>query len=102
MLLEEALADIFAVIFHPLGKDQENVEPKKGPSIDTQLTIMNSLQHSPKFNSIFDQPGYGPQARLAAIEAIMRISADLEPQCYVLKPKCIKCIVFDEGSVHRL
>ncbi|KAK9901408.1 hypothetical protein M0R45_002149 [Rubus argutus] len=45
-------------------------------------TAAQVLQLNPKFKSLFDQLEYGPQARQAAAEALMRVSEEYGPQCF--------------------
>lgn len=47
------------------------------------------LQHKPKFKSLLDQLEYGPQAREAAAEALMRISKEYEPQYFAAETRKI-------------
>ena len=92
-----------AVIFHDAGKGPSSGEQDSGAEAATQMpnnceqdlgteaviqrSTVSTLQHSPKFKSLFDQLGYGPQARLATTEALMRISVDSGPQCFANEEK---------------
>ena len=65
-----------AVIFHDAGKGPNNGEQDSGAEMATQMpnngeqdlgakaviqrSTVCTLQHSPKFKSLFDQLGYGP------------------------------------------
>ncbi|KAK9932278.1 hypothetical protein M0R45_019524 [Rubus argutus] len=46
-------------------------------------TAAQELQRNPKFKSLFGQLEYGPQARQAAVEALIRISKEYGPQCFI-------------------
>ncbi|KAK9921974.1 hypothetical protein M0R45_030464 [Rubus argutus] len=48
-------------------------------------TAAQELQRNPKFKSLFGQLEYGPQARQAAAEALIRISKEYGPQCFITK-----------------
>lgn len=76
------ITNIFAVTFHITRKGHENDEFEKEAEGSAQVSTTNSLQHSLKFKSLFDLFEYRPHARLAATEALMRISGHLGPQCY--------------------
>ncbi|CAL2229612.1 unnamed protein product [Prunus armeniaca] len=54
---------------------------KQGP------TASQVLQRNPKFQSLFDQLGFGPQAREAAVVALMNISAESNPHCFAAQPQ---------------
>ncbi|EXB54019.1 hypothetical protein L484_012811 [Morus notabilis] len=44
--------------------------------------MVHVVHQSPKFKSLFDKLGLGPQALLAAIEALLKVSAEQGPCCY--------------------
>ncbi|CAL8168378.1 unnamed protein product [Prunus armeniaca] len=54
---------------------------KQGP------TASQVLQSNPKFKSLFDQLGFGPQAREATVVALMNISAESNPHCFTTQPQ---------------
>ncbi|CAL8167178.1 unnamed protein product [Prunus armeniaca] len=54
---------------------------KQGP------TASQVLQRNPKFKSLFDQLGFGPQAREAAAVALMNISEESNSQCFTTQPQ---------------
>ncbi|EXC28861.1 Retrovirus-related Pol polyprotein from transposon 17.6 [Morus notabilis] len=62
-------------------------------------TIARALHRSPKFQSLFDQLGYGPQARLMATEALMKILAEHRPQCYVSEAQASRAFLESTNSV---
>ncbi|CAL2265925.1 unnamed protein product [Prunus armeniaca] len=53
---------------------------KQGP------TTSQVLQRNLKFKSLFDQLGFGPQARKAADVALMNISAESNSHCFTAQP----------------
>ncbi|CAL2237142.1 unnamed protein product [Prunus armeniaca] len=70
-----------AVTFHNLTEAEASVVEsylgmKQGP------TASQVLQRNPKFKSLFDQLGFGPQAREADTVALMNISAESNPHCF--------------------
>ncbi|BFG25054.1 hypothetical protein CerSpe_113270 [Prunus speciosa] len=75
-----------AVTFHNLTEAETSVMErylglKQGP------TASQVLQRNPKFKSLFDQLGFGPQAREAAAVALMNISAESNPYCFAAQPQ---------------
>ncbi|CAL2276822.1 unnamed protein product [Prunus armeniaca] len=54
---------------------------KQGP------TASQVLQRNPRVKSLFDQLGFGPQAREAATIALMNISAGSNPHCFTAQPQ---------------
>ncbi|CAL8992938.1 unnamed protein product, partial [Prunus brigantina] len=50
-------------------------------------TASQVLQRNPKFKSLFDQLGFGPQAREAAAVALMNISAESNSYCFTAQPQ---------------
>ena len=55
------------------GTDEADEELED--SLSTNLAAIKTLQRSPKFWSLFNQLGLGPDARKATIEAIINIIA---------------------------
>ena len=60
-----------------------DAEDDASPSQKRSVVISRSLHKSPKFKSLFDQLDFGVQVRTIATEALMKISAEYGPQCYV-------------------
>ena len=60
----------------------EDTDEELEDSLSTNLVIIKTLQRSPKFHSLFNQLGLGPDARKAATEAIVNIAAGSGSQCY--------------------
>ncbi|CAL2265922.1 unnamed protein product [Prunus armeniaca] len=74
------------VTFHTLTEAEANVMEryiglKQGP------TASQVLQRNPRVKSLFDQLGFGPQAREAAAVALMNISAESNPHCFTAQPQ---------------
>ena len=44
--------------------------------------IVRTLQKNPKFRSLFNQLGFGPEVRRVATELLMSIAADLGMKCF--------------------
>ena len=45
-------------------------------------SIVRTFQKNPKFRSLFNQLGFGPEARRVAIESLMSIKADSGMECF--------------------
>ncbi|CAL2229411.1 unnamed protein product [Prunus armeniaca] len=74
------------VTFHALTEAEATVMERylglmQGP------TASQVLQRNPKFKSLFDQLGFGPQAREAAVIALKNISAESNPHCFAAQPQ---------------
>lgn len=91
--LGRTLADATAITFHDVGRGPNNDEQDLRVESAMKMATASTLQHSPKFISLFDQLGYEPQARLTAIEVLMRISAALGPQCYANETKSMRAFL---------
>ena len=46
------------------------------------LSIVRTLQKNPKFRSLFNQLGFGPEARRVATKSLMSITADSGMECF--------------------
>ena len=55
--------------------ETEDTDEELEDSLSTNPAAIKTLQKSPKFWSLFNQLGLGPDARKAAIEAIINIAA---------------------------
>uniref|UniRef100_A0A2N9G276 Retrotransposon gag domain-containing protein n=1 Tax=Fagus sylvatica TaxID=28930 RepID=A0A2N9G276_FAGSY len=62
--------------------ETEDTDEELEDSLSTNPAAIKTLQRSPKFWSLFNQLGLGPDARKAAIEAIINIAAGSGSQCY--------------------
>ena len=67
---------VVAVVIH--GNPAEAGESKGSFHPSTVRT----LQKNPKFRSLFNQLGFGPEARRVATESLMSITADSEMECF--------------------
>ena len=45
-------------------------------------STVRTLQKNPKFRSLFNQLGFGPEARKVATESLMSIAADSRMECF--------------------
>ncbi len=61
---------VVSVVIHGSASDADMDEPVAANSVMTPAAI-KTLQRNPKFRSLFNQLGLNPEARIAAIEAIM-------------------------------
>uniref|UniRef100_A0A2N9GLY1 Integrase catalytic domain-containing protein n=1 Tax=Fagus sylvatica TaxID=28930 RepID=A0A2N9GLY1_FAGSY len=73
-----------AVVSVVIRGSTSDMEVDESAVADTTLTpaAVRTLQKSPKFKSLFNQLGLGPEARNAATEAIIAIAADLGATCF--------------------
>ena len=55
-----------------------DAEDDAPPSQRRSIAISQSLHKNPKFKSLFDQLGFGIQARIVATEALMKISTNMD------------------------
>ena len=65
-----------AVVIHGNPVEAKESEESFHPS------IVRTLQKNPKFRSLFNQLGFGPEARRVATESLMSIAADLGMECF--------------------
>uniref|UniRef100_A0A2N9G9A0 RNA-directed DNA polymerase n=1 Tax=Fagus sylvatica TaxID=28930 RepID=A0A2N9G9A0_FAGSY len=73
-----------AVVSVVIRGSTSDMEVDESAVADTTLTpaAVRTLQKSPKFKSLFNQLGLGPEARNAATEAIIAIAADSGATCF--------------------
>ncbi|KAK9951371.1 hypothetical protein M0R45_006818 [Rubus argutus] len=64
-----------------------------------QPTAAQVLQRNPKFKSLFDQLEYGPQARQAAAEALMRVSEEYRPQCFTAEVERTMSMLENDNAI---
>ncbi|KAI5338174.1 hypothetical protein L3X38_017445 [Prunus dulcis] len=57
------------------------------PGLNQGPTASQVLQRNPKFRSLFNQLGFGPQARKAVVVALMNISAKSNLNCFTSQPQ---------------
>ena len=67
---------VVAVVIHGNPAEAEESEGSFHPS------TVRTLQKNPKFRSLFNQLGFGPEARKVATEPLMRIAIDLGMECF--------------------
>uniref|UniRef100_A0A2N9I1I7 Integrase catalytic domain-containing protein n=1 Tax=Fagus sylvatica TaxID=28930 RepID=A0A2N9I1I7_FAGSY len=72
---------VVSVVIHGNVSDME-VEEFGAASSSLVPTAVRTLQKSPKFKSLFNQLGFGPEARNAATEALIIIAAKSEATCF--------------------
>ena len=67
---------VVAVVIYGNPAEVEESEGSFHPS------TIKTFQKNPKFKSLFNQLGFGPEARRVAMESLMSITADLEMECF--------------------
>ena len=67
---------VIAVVIHGNSAEAEESEGSFHPS------TVRTLQKNPKFRSLFNQLGFGPEARRVATEFLMSIAADSGMECF--------------------
>uniref|UniRef100_A0A2N9EZT3 Reverse transcriptase/retrotransposon-derived protein RNase H-like domain-containing protein n=1 Tax=Fagus sylvatica TaxID=28930 RepID=A0A2N9EZT3_FAGSY len=72
---------VVLVVIHENVNDME-VEESAAASSSLVLAAVRNLQKSPKFKSLFNQLGFGPEARNAATEALITIAAESGAICF--------------------
>ena len=70
---------VVAVVIHGNPAKAEEPEGSFHPS------TVRTLQKNPKFRSLFNQLGFGPEARRVAIESPMIIAADSGMECFTVE-----------------
>ena len=70
---------VVAVVIHGHPVEEEESEVSFHPS------TVRTLQKNPKFRSLFNQLGFGPEARRVAIESLMSIAADSRIECFTVE-----------------
>ena len=67
------------MVIHGNPTEAEESEGSFHPS------IVRTPQKSPKFRSLFNQLGFGPEARRITTESLMSIAADLGVECFTME-----------------
>ncbi|KAL0008472.1 hypothetical protein SO802_009974 [Lithocarpus litseifolius] len=70
---------VVAVVIH--GNPAKTAESERSFHPSTVRT----LQKNPKFRSLFNQLGFGPEARRVATESLMSIAADSGMECFTVE-----------------
>ena len=76
-----------------------DAEDDASPSPKRSVVVSRSLHKSPKFKSLFNQLGFGVQARTAASEALMKISTEYGPQCYANEAAATRAFLESTNSI---
>ena len=73
-----------AVVSVVINGSASDVDMDESATASTAMTpaAIKTLQRNPRFRSLFNQLGLNPEARTAAIEAIMAIAADSGAHCF--------------------
>ena len=72
---------VVSVVIHGSVSDME-VEESAAASFSLVPAAVRTLQKSTKFKSLFNQLGFGPEARNAATEALITIVAESGATCF--------------------
>uniref|UniRef100_A0A2N9E8D5 Integrase catalytic domain-containing protein n=1 Tax=Fagus sylvatica TaxID=28930 RepID=A0A2N9E8D5_FAGSY len=72
---------VVSVVIHGNVSDME-AEESAAASSSLVPAAVRTLQKSPKFKSLFNQLGFGPEARNAATEALITIAAESGATCF--------------------
>uniref|UniRef100_A0A2N9EHJ1 Integrase catalytic domain-containing protein n=1 Tax=Fagus sylvatica TaxID=28930 RepID=A0A2N9EHJ1_FAGSY len=72
---------VVSVVIHGNVSDME-AEESTASSSSLVLAAVRTLQKSPKFKSLFNQLGFGPEARNVATEALITIAAESGATCF--------------------
>jgi hypothetical protein len=73
---------VMSVVIHGNVSDME-VEESAAASSSQVPAVVRTLQKSLKFKSLFNQLGFGPEARNAATEALITIAAESGATCFM-------------------
>jgi hypothetical protein len=77
----------------------EDTDEELEDSLSTNPAVIKTLQRSPKFWSLFNQLGLGPDARKAATEAIVNIVAGSGSQCYTAEAHASRAFLETTNAV---
>ena len=70
---------VVAVVIHGNPVEAGESEGSFHPS------TVRTLQKNPKFRSLFNQLGFGPEAKMVAIESLMSIAANSGMECFTVE-----------------
>ena len=70
---------VVAIVIYRNPAEAEESEGSFYPS------IVRTLQKNPKFKSLFNQLGFGPEVRKVAMESLMSIAANLGMECFTIE-----------------
>ena len=73
-----------SVVIHGNVSDME-IEESAAASYSLVPATVRTLQKSPKFKSLFNQLGFGPEARNAATKALITITAESGATCFMVE-----------------
>jgi hypothetical protein len=90
-----------AVVSVVIQGSTSDMEVEESAVADTTLTpaAVRTLQKSPKFKSLFNQLGLGPEARSAATEAIIAIAADSGATCFTAEAHASRAFLETTNAV---
>jgi len=84
---------VVAVVIH---KNPTKVEEPKG---SFHPSTVRTLQKNPKFRSLFNQLGFGLEARRVATESLMCIAADSEMECFTTESHASKAYLETTNAI---
>uniref|UniRef100_A0A2N9GSF0 RNA-directed DNA polymerase n=1 Tax=Fagus sylvatica TaxID=28930 RepID=A0A2N9GSF0_FAGSY len=93
-----------AVVSVVIRGSTSDMEVDESAVADTTLTpaAVRTLQKSPKFKSLFNQLGLGPEARNAATEAIIAIAADSGATCFTAEAHASRAFLETTNAMYKL
>uniref|UniRef100_A0A2N9G4J3 Retrotransposon gag domain-containing protein n=1 Tax=Fagus sylvatica TaxID=28930 RepID=A0A2N9G4J3_FAGSY len=83
---------VVSVVIHGNVSDME-AEESAAASSSLVPAAVRTLQKSPKFKSLFNQLGFGPEARNAATEALITIAAESGATLFYGRSSCQPCFL---------
>uniref|UniRef100_A0A2N9H0L2 Reverse transcriptase domain-containing protein n=1 Tax=Fagus sylvatica TaxID=28930 RepID=A0A2N9H0L2_FAGSY len=96
---------VVSVVIHRNVSDME-AEESAAASSSLVPAAVRTLQKSPKFKSLFNQLGFGPEARNAATEALITIAAESGATCFTAEAHAshvqVRRALVDTGSCLNL
>uniref|UniRef100_A0A2N9F6T5 Uncharacterized protein n=1 Tax=Fagus sylvatica TaxID=28930 RepID=A0A2N9F6T5_FAGSY len=93
---------VVSVVIHGNVSDVE-AEESAAASSSLVPAAVRTLQRSPKFKSLFNQLGFGPEARNAATEALITIAAESGATCFTAEAHAsLRRALVDTGSCLNL
>uniref|UniRef100_A0A2N9FDW4 RNA-directed DNA polymerase n=1 Tax=Fagus sylvatica TaxID=28930 RepID=A0A2N9FDW4_FAGSY len=88
---------VVSVVIHGNVSDVE-AEESAAASSSLVPAAVRTLQRSPKFKSLFNQLGFGPEARNAATEALITIAAESGATCFTAENDNVSDVEAEESA----
>ena len=87
-----------SVVIHKNVSDMEIEESTAASSFLVPATV-RTLQKSPKFKSLFNQLGFGPEARNAVTEALITIAAESGATCFTAEAHASRAFLESTNAI---